>query len=411
MAYSLAPVIKQQFFDDNGDPLAGGKIYSYQAGTTTPQATYTDSTGATPNANPVILDAAGRAAIWLNTDLSYKFLIKTSADVSVFNEDNIIGLSTNNSVATASIQDLAVTTGKLADDSVTAAKLADSASIDANRAVTTDHIRDAAVTRAKLTTGSKGAETVNAKTTTYTATISDDVIPCSSAGGAYTITLPTAASASGRELTFVKTSSDLSLITIDGNGTETINGALTKALATQYESLTIYSDGSNWFIKRRYIQATTTSYSLTIGGSTSAPTKGTVVRDHARWRRDGDHAIISYDYYQSAAGSSGTGTYLFPLPTSLVIDTAIRAASADLSVTVGTGTHSNTLSVTTSIVTPVSVNIYNTTNLFLTAYNYSSPNLQNLIYNVGSTSSPHLGTVGSIVYSFNARVPIVGWEN
>lgn len=154
MAYSLAPVIKQQFFDDNGDPLAGGKIYSYQAGTTTPQATYTSSTGGTPNANPVVLDAAGRAAIWLNTDLSYKFLIKTSADASVFNEDNIIGLSTNNSVATASIQDLAVTTAKLADDSVTSAKLQDDASIDANRAVTANHIRDGIISPIKLSSAS-----------------------------------------------------------------------------------------------------------------------------------------------------------------------------------------------------------------------------------------------------------------
>lgn len=150
MAVSLAPFLKQRFFDANGNPLSGGKVHSYQAGTTTPQATYTDSTGVTPNANPVILDANGEAAIWLDVALSYKFVIKNSSDVDQFTTDGVIGLSTNNSVATASLQDGAVTSDKLADDSVTAAKLRDDAAVDANRAVTTNHIRDGAVNLLKL---------------------------------------------------------------------------------------------------------------------------------------------------------------------------------------------------------------------------------------------------------------------
>lgn len=57
----------------------GGKVFTYAAGTTTPQATYTDAGGGTPNANPVILDATGRASIYLNPALSYKFVITDSA--------------------------------------------------------------------------------------------------------------------------------------------------------------------------------------------------------------------------------------------------------------------------------------------------------------------------------------------
>jgi hypothetical protein len=49
-----APVLKQRFFDSNGDPLVGGKLYSYIAGTATPAATYIDSSGSTPNTNPII---------------------------------------------------------------------------------------------------------------------------------------------------------------------------------------------------------------------------------------------------------------------------------------------------------------------------------------------------------------------
>jgi len=78
---------KMQFFDANGDPLAGGKIYAYQAGTSTPQDTYTSSTGGTPNANPVILDAAGKASIWLGT-AAYKFVIKDSSDTIQDTVDN-----------------------------------------------------------------------------------------------------------------------------------------------------------------------------------------------------------------------------------------------------------------------------------------------------------------------------------
>lgn len=76
--FDLTPSIRQRFFDSNGIPLAGGQLYSYQAGTVTPQATYTDSTGSTPNTNPVVLDASGYANVWMGNG-NYKFVL---ADVS-----------------------------------------------------------------------------------------------------------------------------------------------------------------------------------------------------------------------------------------------------------------------------------------------------------------------------------------
>lgn len=80
-----------QFFDNNGVPLAGGLIYSYDAGTTTPRATYTDDTGGTPNTNPIVLNSAGRtpAEIWLTTGVSYKFIVRTSAGVLIGTYDDI----------------------------------------------------------------------------------------------------------------------------------------------------------------------------------------------------------------------------------------------------------------------------------------------------------------------------------
>lgn len=86
----------QQFFDNNGVPLTGGKLFSYAAGTTTPQATYTSATGLTAHSNPIILDAAGRVPsgeIWLTAGSNYKFVLNTSSDVLIATWDNITGIN------------------------------------------------------------------------------------------------------------------------------------------------------------------------------------------------------------------------------------------------------------------------------------------------------------------------------
>lgn len=96
MSVTLSPLAgaAAQFFDDNGVPLSGGKLYTYAAGTTTPKAAYTDYTGATPHTNPIILDAAGRppSEIWLTFGDAYKFILKDSNDTLVGTFDNIDGI-------------------------------------------------------------------------------------------------------------------------------------------------------------------------------------------------------------------------------------------------------------------------------------------------------------------------------
>jgi hypothetical protein len=87
-----------QFFDNNGVILSGGKIYTYAAGTTTPQTTYTSASGATPHANPIILDSAGRVPggeIWLTDGLVYKFVIETATGSLLGTYDNITGVNSN----------------------------------------------------------------------------------------------------------------------------------------------------------------------------------------------------------------------------------------------------------------------------------------------------------------------------
>ena len=89
---TISPVPFLAFFDANGDPLAGGKLYTYYAGTTTPLSTYTNYAGTTPNANPVIMDSAGRASVWLGVG-SYKFVLKDSTDVLIYTTDNSVNAS------------------------------------------------------------------------------------------------------------------------------------------------------------------------------------------------------------------------------------------------------------------------------------------------------------------------------
>jgi len=84
-----------QFSDNNGLPLSGGLLYTYAAGTTTPQTTYTSISGVAANTNPVVLDSAGRVVseIWLTQGQTYKFVLETSAGVTLGIYDNVSGAS------------------------------------------------------------------------------------------------------------------------------------------------------------------------------------------------------------------------------------------------------------------------------------------------------------------------------
>ena len=87
-----------------------------------------------------------------------------------------------------------------------------------------------------------------AKTTTYTATIDDYAIYCDASGGAFTVTLPAVANATGLVLHTKKTDSSANAVTIDGSGSETIDGATTRVISAQYDSIMIQCDGTEWWI-------------------------------------------------------------------------------------------------------------------------------------------------------------------
>jgi hypothetical protein len=101
MAVNLSPYggVGAQFLDNAGNVLTGGKIFTYAAGTTTNQVTYTTSAGNIPHSNPIILDASGRVPsggeIWLTDGLSYKFILRDANDVLIATYDNVTGINSN----------------------------------------------------------------------------------------------------------------------------------------------------------------------------------------------------------------------------------------------------------------------------------------------------------------------------
>ena len=93
MSVFLSPIggVGWQFFNNDGTVLAGGKLNTYIAGSSTPKTTYTTSAGNIAHANPIVLDSAGRVPggeIWLTAGL-YKFVLNTSAGVLIATYDNI----------------------------------------------------------------------------------------------------------------------------------------------------------------------------------------------------------------------------------------------------------------------------------------------------------------------------------
>lgn len=85
---SLSPVPVLQFFDNNGLMLSGGKLYTYETGTSTPKTTYTDLAATTPNANPIILDSRGECICYLQAS-QYRYVLKDSADNTIRTRDGV----------------------------------------------------------------------------------------------------------------------------------------------------------------------------------------------------------------------------------------------------------------------------------------------------------------------------------
>src|SRR5277367_860499 len=90
--FVLPPVFTPQFFYPNGQPLAGGLLYSYQAGTSIPAPTYTDSTGLTVNANPIVLNSRGECSLWIPINTFLKFTLADPSNNTIWTRDQTSAL-------------------------------------------------------------------------------------------------------------------------------------------------------------------------------------------------------------------------------------------------------------------------------------------------------------------------------
>jgi len=113
MSATLFTSSKYSATDAAGLPLASGLVYTYAAGSLTPQATYTSQSGASPNTNPVVLDSSGRANIWLGP-YAYRFIVKSAAGVLMPDGD-----TDNITNPVASVQLTQPTTDLMVGDGVT----------------------------------------------------------------------------------------------------------------------------------------------------------------------------------------------------------------------------------------------------------------------------------------------------
>jgi len=94
---NLSPLFNgQTMFGPTALPLAGGQIFTYQAGSSTPLTTYTTVNGTIANQNPVILGTDGKLPneLWLQSGYSYKFVVQDSTNNLVATYDNIAGVLT-----------------------------------------------------------------------------------------------------------------------------------------------------------------------------------------------------------------------------------------------------------------------------------------------------------------------------
>lgn len=114
---NLAPYVRIRELDANGNPLAGGKLYTYRTGTSTPKTTYSDASG-TANANPIILDSEGSADVWIDSDEAYRFRLETSTGALRWQRDNITNSTWTTVRTVATIADLRLISGSSTDTSV-----------------------------------------------------------------------------------------------------------------------------------------------------------------------------------------------------------------------------------------------------------------------------------------------------
>lgn len=248
--------------------------------------------------------------------------------------------------------------------------------------------------------GSSAPTILSTSSSTYSipATTTNAIVLANTSSNAINVTLPTPTA--GSEITIKDSGNNAQTnnLTITHNASENIDGASTLVITFNYGFVTLGSDGTNWFVIARSSNISSwTSYSLTIGATSSAPNYGTATVNKAYWRRNGTDMEISYDL--TAPGSSGgSGTYLFPLPSGFTINTTDRdtvTSNGNAGICGAAG------ALVSGLVAGGYMCIYNSSNLNMVIGDSSVA--------TAYVSSTLFNTSSAISYSFRVSIPISGW--
>lgn len=231
----LSPLIKFREFDNNGVPLNGGQLFSYIAGTSTPQATYTDQSGGTPNANPVVLDSAGRASVWLDPTLAYKFILKDSLSNLIWTVDQV------------SSAGLTGAPGWNANSNYPQGAIVADASGSGIFYVSlqSNNVGNALSNVAYWRAFGGGIRTVTANTAL---TVTDELVRSNSTSGALTQTLPACSTTPiGKRITIKDVGTGGFTTSAKGSGSDNVDGANTYGTALiANQSATFENNGTSW---------------------------------------------------------------------------------------------------------------------------------------------------------------------
>lgn len=121
---NLGPAPKAQFFAADGSPLVGGRVYTYNAGTTTPLATYTSVNGGA-NSNPILLDSRGECNLWFLPNALYKIKLTDSEGVEIYTVDNIASSNyiSNGAIVGSSIANSTMTNSLVSSSNISSSNI------------------------------------------------------------------------------------------------------------------------------------------------------------------------------------------------------------------------------------------------------------------------------------------------
>jgi hypothetical protein len=228
---------------------------------------------------------------------------------------------------------------------------------------------------------------VTTKTGNYTITASDTFLLADATSASFTLTLPAAGSHSGLVLRIKKIDSSLTnTVTIDGNGSETIEGSTTKIMYTQNEVYIIVSDGTNWRVVEHKTTTPWTAYTPTFTGF------GTATSINFKWMRVGANLFVEGTFtHGTCTAVENRITYPSTWTSASTIATLENAGAMLYGANLGS-------IFALSILREASVN-------YMTV-GYTASGVVGLAKN--SSTSPY---GGNNVLSLKMSTPITGWED